>query len=426
MLDQPLSEFCSALRAQGGYLGFLHDPSSKTLKSSTPEFQHVADGLSSLPDFDQHEAAFMWLGPRSGALHSAFLHRLQRGPGAGGVRRRDYPTLGELATDGLRLSLGMGYKSALAGLWWGGGKGLIAMPASAENHRVEAYREYGRFLSELNGCYVAAEDVGTKPEDMAEVFKTTRFTTCIPAEVGGSGNPSPATARGVRMGIEALARHWGRDVAELTVAIQGLGEVGFRLAQDLNKAGCTLTVFDLEPDKVAAVLALSSKHKGATAETILTESVDVLSPCALGAILNPSTIAQLACRAVCGAANNQLQSTARDGLALQERGILYVPDFVVNRMGIVACADEQYGRLEPDPKTERHLGWGWEHAIAPLILRLLEESQRDGVSPVVWAEAEARRLGQEPHPCWPDRASAIASYTWGQMAARQFDPEGSD
>jgi glutamate dehydrogenase/leucine dehydrogenase len=257
---------------------------------------------------------------------------------------------------------------------------------------------------------------------MAEIFRTTRFTTCIPAAVGGSGNPSPATARGVRMGMEGIARHWGRELGSLSVAIQGLGEVGFRLAQELHQAGCALTVFDLEPEKVAAVLAMDPRHRASSADAILSEPVDLLSPCALGAVLNPSSIPGLRCRAICGAANNQLELTSRDSQALQQRGILYVPDFVVNRMGIVNCADEQYGRLDLDPKNERHLGWDWPHAIAPLVVRLLDESQRDGVSPVLWAEAEARRLSEALHPLWPGRAQAIAEFAWRQIQAGAFSP----
>lgn len=416
MLELSVSEF---LKGPGG-LGLLFDPSQGGLRSSRPEFDTLADTISALPDFDQHEALFFWRGPATGALHSVALHRVARGPGAGGVRRRAYETLGDLVTDGLRLSLGMGYKSALAGLWWGGGKGVIGVSGAEE--RAQVYREYGRFLTALNGCYVAAEDVGTKPDDMAEVFSNTRFATCIPPAVGGSGNPSPATARGVQMGIAALARHWGRELGELTVAIQGLGEVGLRLAHGLHEAGCALTVFDLEAEKVAAVLALDPRHRASSAEDILAEPVDVLSPCALGAILNPTTIPSLRCQAVCGAANNQLELTGRDSQALQERGILYVPDFIVNRMGIVNCADEQYGRLQPDPKNERHLGWDWPQAIAPLVLRLLEESQRDGTSPAVWAEAEARSLGRQEHPLWPGRARAIAEFTWQQMRDGTFQP----
>ena len=218
MLEQSLANFLQTLHDHGGYAGFLLDGPTGRLLSSHDCFQDLAQEVSRLPDFDQHEAMFFWRGPATGALHSAFLHRTRRGPGAGGVRRRAYSTLAEVVTDGLRLSLGMGYKSALAGLWWGGGKGVIGVPSGAISSSP-VYREYGQFLSALNGCYVAAEDVGTKPEDMADIFKETRFTTCIPAEVGGSGNPSGATARGVRMGIEALSHHWNRPLSELTIAV---------------------------------------------------------------------------------------------------------------------------------------------------------------------------------------------------------------
>ena len=152
-----------------------------------------------------------------------------------------------MINDGLRLAIGMGCKNALAGLWWGGGKGVIGCPDGSSHMREEVYREFGLFLSRLNGCYVTAEDVGTKPQDMATIFSTTRFTTCIPAEFGGSGNPSPATARGVFVGIEAALRSLGISSMEgVTVALQGLGEVGSRLAAQLHEAGVNLVVFDPE------------------------------------------------------------------------------------------------------------------------------------------------------------------------------------
>lgn len=414
MLERDLPYFLDALKEAGGTLGFLNRDGQ--LEASHPEFATLATQLQAHPDFDQHEALFYGRGPQTGQLLSVSLHRTKRGPGAGGVRRLPYSSLNSAVTDGMRLAIGMGYKNALAGLWWGGGKGVIGL-TGAEVDRHQLYTEFGQFISGLDGCYVTAEDVGTKPGDMATIYGASRFTTCIPDSLGGSGNPSGATARGVFMGIEALARHLGREMASLTVALQGLGEVGSRLAVQLDDAGCTLVVFDPDERRMETALALDSRHRPSSAEGILLEEAEIVSPCALGAILNPVSIPKLRCQAICGAANNQLAVSQRDSELLHQRGILYIPDFVVNRMGIVNCADEQYGRLEPDPKTERHLGWEWEQAIAPTVVRLLDSGAKLGRSPLSQAAAEAEARMEQFHPLWPGRAQAIAAQCWQRLRA---------
>lgn len=413
MLDLDLQTFTERLNKTRGYCA-LHRIEG-VFKAHNAEWNDLARVLTEHPDYDQHESVFFHRGPETGQLHGVFLHRTLRGPGAGGVRRRSYNSLGEMCSDGLRLAVGMGYKNASAGLWWGGGKGVIGLTGS-EVDRTQLYSEFGQFISELNGCYVTAEDVGTKPEDMAVIFQSTRFTTCIPHQLGGSGNPSPTTARGVFVAIQALARFWQRESLEgLKVAVQGLGEVGSRLATALHKAGADLVVFDPDPERMSAALALAPRHRASTSDSIHREEVDIFSPCALGAGLNPTTIPELQCRAVCGAANNQLAESGRDSALLHQRKILYIPDFIANRMGIVGCADEQYGRLTPDPGIERHLGWEWENAIGPLILRLLKESRDKSVSPLSSAQEDAERAMLIDHPIWPKRAQNIARATWEAM-----------
>lgn len=341
---------------------------------------------------------------------------MNRGPGAGGVRRRNYDSLESLLQDGLRLAIGMGMKNALAGLWWGGGKGVIGIPYEPTD-RETIYREFGLFLNTLRGCYVTAEDVGTKPEDMAYVFSRTRFTTCIPPRFGGSGNPSPATARGVYRGIEAVFRFLELPLGpDRTVAVQGLGEVGSRLARMLHQTGVRLKVYDPEQAKMDEILALDSRHSASTEEEILTEEVDLVSPCALGAVLTPDIIPAMRCKAICGAANNQLQLEERDAAHLHRRRIHYVPDFVVNRMGIVNCADEQYGQLDPDPVIERHLHWEWKHAIGPLVLDLLKRSEQTGEPPLTEAAKRAKVQMKKPHPLWPGRAAQLARAAWNDLA----------
>jgi glutamate dehydrogenase (NAD(P)+) len=185
---------------------------------------------------------FVQVAPETGVLQAAFVHRTCRGQGAGGVRFWRYATVGDFLRDGLRLARGMTLKNALAGLWWGGGKGVMAKGtgtsegASADRRRI--YEEYGDFITSIQGCYVTAEDVGTSVEDMAAVFSRTRFTTCIPPALGGSGNPSVPTARGVVRGMEAALAHLGLGTLEgKTVAVQGLGHVGEPLVRFLLEKG---------------------------------------------------------------------------------------------------------------------------------------------------------------------------------------------
>lgn len=410
MLDLSLVQLSDQLSSKKEALAFLNEGGA--FRASDADFDELAINISQLPDFQNHQAVFLKRGAESGELFAVFLHRTERGPGAGGVRRKDYSSLGELLSDGLRLALGMGYKNSLAGLWWGGGKGVIGITGVCQDKEL-IFREYGQFISSLNGCYVTAEDVGTKPEDMATIFSQTRYVTCIPPQLGGSGNPSPATAKGVFVAIEATFRHLGlTDWEERRIAIQGLGEVGFRLAELLHERGASLLVFDPDQSKMDKVLALDGRHQASTQEHILTEEVELLAPCALGAVLNPDSIPTLRCGAVCGAANNQLASSRRDAEALHERGILYIPDFVANRMGIVNCADEQYGRLAPDPAIERHMSWDWEHAIGPVVLELLRRSKSTGKAPLFEAAKRAEELMTKPHPIWPGRIQTIMTQVW--------------
>ncbi|MCA9777057.1 MAG: Glu/Leu/Phe/Val dehydrogenase [Candidatus Eremiobacteraeota bacterium] len=382
------------------------------LKASLSEFQWLADKLEEYPDQLQHEGLFLEIGRRSGLLMGAFLHWTFRGPGAGGVRLWPYQDLSDYLTDGLRLAVGMGRKNALAGLWWGGGKGVICRPEDAPfqnpQWRKEVYQDYGDFVSSIDGCYVTAEDAGTTPPDMAEVFSRTRFTTCIPAEFGGSGNPSGPTAVGVLRALQALAEHLGYEsLRGLTVAIQGAGQVGGRLANHLLEEGVgRLVMSDLDRERIPEGVDYLEPDK------ILAAEVDLLSPCALGAVLNAETIPQIRAQGICGAANNQLQDPVQDSEALHQRGIIYVPDYVANRMGIVNCADEQSGRLEDDPRVQRHLSLDWPEGVYQTVRRILRRSSDGRRSP----ESEAVRLADEAarqhHPLWGHRPNQIARAVW--------------
>jgi glutamate dehydrogenase/leucine dehydrogenase len=425
-------EFCRFLASQGIRRFFLiPDESSGGVRASHAALEPLARFVGNDErDFDLHEGVFMQVAPETGVLQGAFVHRTCRGQGAGGLRFWRYDTMEDLLRDGLRLARGMTYKSALAGLWWGGGKGVMAEgtgrdPGSGEVRR-RIYEEYGEFVTSLKGCYVTAEDVGTSVGDMAAVFSRTRFTSCIPGSLGGSGNPSVPTARGIVHGMEAALEHLGQGgLAGKSVAIQGLGHVGEPLVAFLRDKGVSRIVgSDIDPSREEAIrrgfpdLDVDVRIVARGDCSIFSESVDILSPCATGAVLRPDTIPTIAARVVCGAANNQLQDPLSDDLLLQENGILYMPDFLVNRMGIVTCADEAFGYVDPDPAIERHLGDDWEDSIYNLSLRVLKEAEASGSTParVALELAEVRSLVH--HPIWGHRgAQIIGSLARGDWAA---------
>lgn len=414
-------ELARVLRAAGiRRFWFVTDPATGRVTSSHRLLDSIATFLErERRDFMGHEGLFFQITRRHGVLQGAFIHRTNRGQAAGGVRHWEYPRFEDFLRDGLRLAVGMTRKNALAGLWWGGGKGVMARNPDIDlrdrEARASIYREYGELISSLRGVYVTAEDVGTNVADMAEVFTRTRFVTCIPPALGGSGNPSAPTARGVVCGMEAALVACGAgDLRGKTVAVQGLGNVGSALVGFLLERGVKRVIAaDVSAE---AVQRLTAAHPGADIEaqavppgdtTIVEADCDVFAPCATGAILNARTIPRLRTRIVCGAANNQLEDPAQDDRRLVERGITYVPDFLVNRMGIVTCADEQAGYVTPDPLIERHLSRDWESSIHKTTLAVLATARESGVAPGQVAIAMADRLADLPHPLYGHRGRAI-------------------
>lgn len=413
----------------------VRNPESGVLEASNPELTGFARAVTAnTRDYAEHEGIFLEVGTDTRALLGAFIHRTVRGQAAGGLRHWPYATLGDYLDDGLRLSQGMGRKNALAGLWWGGGKGVIARApgASYRNpaYRRTLYREYGRFVSSLSGAYVTAEDVGTSAEDMAAIFETTRFTTCIPSEFGGSGNPSGATAKGVVSAMEGALEYLDRgSLAGKTIAVQGLGHVATALIGELLARDVARIVASDISD--TALGAAAARFAGAPVElrpatpqdtSILAEPCDILAPCALGGILDAETIPTISASVVCGAANNQLLDGERDAKRLLARGIVYVPDFVANRMGIVNCANEQYGRLPADPAIERHFDPSWEDSVFRVTARVLERSRAEGVTPSAAANALADELGRIAHPIWGHRTrliiDSLVSNRWAQGSSQ--------
>ena len=270
------------------------------------------------------------------------IHDSRLGPALGGCRFIEYDTEDAALVDALRLARGMTYKAALAGLAHGGGKSVIIRPKQRFD-RVALFRAFGRFVEDLRGHYITAEDSGTGLEDMEIIHAQTKHVTGIDPSHGGSGDPSPFTALGVRRGIEACVKFkLGKDdIKGIHVAVQGVGHVGYYLCKELHAAGAKLTVADV--DKLKSERA--QREFGASVVEIADVAkvhCDVFAPCALGAGLNDDTIPHLQERIVAGAANNQLDEP-RNGDDLHARGILYAPDYAINAGGLVNVAQEVKG-----------------------------------------------------------------------------------
>ena len=291
----------------------------------------------SSPAFDDHEQVIFFYDRASGLKTIVALHDTTLGPAVGGCRMWPYASEAEALTDVLRLSRGMTFKAAMAELPYGGGKTVI-IGDSRKDKSEALFRALGRAIDSLGGRYYTGEDVGTSPTDMDWAGEETDYV--LGCNKGGSGDPSPVTARGVWLGVRAAVGHkLGRsDLAGVRVAVQGLGHVGYNLARLLAQDGARLIVADLEGARVERA-AEEFGAKPVEVDAILSAECDVLAPCALGGIINDPTIPKLACAIVAGAANNQLLED-RHGTALHARGILYAPDYVINAGGLINIAQE--------------------------------------------------------------------------------------
>lgn len=284
-----------------------------------------------------HEQVNFFHDAATGLRAIVAVHSTALGPGIGGVRIRDYGDDAEALTDVLRLSEAMSYKAACAGLNYGGAKAVVMGPFPGD--RAAGMHALAGFVERVGGRYVATEDMGMNESDIALLNDRTRFAVGRSLADGGSGDPSPYTAQGVIVGMRAGLRAAGRsdDFQGLTAAVQGCGNVGFGVIERLIAGGARVIASDINP-----AAAERAKQAGATIvdnDVILEQSVDVLAPCGIGAILNESTIPALDCGVIAGAANNQL-ATAADGQRLADRGIVYTPDFVLNAGGLINVSDE--------------------------------------------------------------------------------------
>ncbi len=308
------------------------------------------------------------------------IHSTRLGPAIGGTRFWNYQNEDEAINDVLRLSRGMTYKNALAGIPFGGGKSIIIRNAGSID-REAIFRTHGRFVDTFGGRYITAEDVGTSPADMEYVRKETQYVAGL---MSGSGDPSPVTARGVFRAMQAAAKYrWGSDtLAGRTVALQGCGNVGYHLASYLHEAGARLIVSDIDAQKVERVVTEFAALAVAP-EEIYDVDADVFAPCGLGGVINDQTIGRLRVEIVAGAANNQLLD-ARHGDALAAREILYAPDYAANAGGVInGCRDL--------------LGWESAQALTKVdhiydtLLNIFQLAHREGIT----TDKAADRLAEQ-------------------------------
>ncbi len=328
--------------------------------------------------------------PQSGLRGMIVLHSTLLGPAAGGCRVWRYDSERDAARDALRLAEGMSYKNALAGLPLGGGKAVICQPAG-QFDRSALFRAFGRAVAALGGRYVTAEDVGTSVGDMLQVAETTGHVAGLPARPGmPGGDPSPWTALGVFRAMEvAVQRRLGTDLRGATVAVQGLGHVGFALCDLLYQAGARLIV--AEPRKAVAAKAVALfGAEVTTSSRLLAAPADVFAPCALGGVIDKAAVRRLHAKIVCGAANNQL-ATPQQGLDLAARNVLYAPDYLVNAGGIINVAAEYLGWSEAEARQR-------VEGIGPRLAEVLDLAEANRMAPNEAADTLARSLMADKRP----------------------------
>ncbi len=344
------------------------------------------------PDFDDHEMVHVVRDRASGLTAIIAVHSAHLGPGAGGTRFWHYPDPKDGLRDALRLSRGMSYKNAMAGLPMGGGKAVI-LADEARTKTSEMLAAFGDAVEGLGGRYVTAEDVGISEADMVAVSKRTAHVSGLPVAGEGSagGDPGPFTSYGIYLGIKAAVQHRLKtdDMTGVHVAVQGTGSVGGGVARLLAKDGARLTLADIHTDGVKA-LAEELGAEVVAPDAILTTQCDVLSPNALGAILDDKTIAALNTKIVAGGANNQLARAGHGGV-LFDRGILYAPDYVINAGGIISVATEYLARRDGKQASVGDVNALIEKIPARLA-QIWQASEADGTSPDVVADRMAQEL----------------------------------
>ena len=352
-----------------------------------------------------HEQVVLVADRPSGLRAIIAVHSTVLGPSLGGIRFWRYPSEHDALVDALRLSQAMSLKASAAGLHQGGGKAVVLWDSPDAPRSEALLRAMGRAIDELGGRYIAAEDVGATPRDMQVIAAETPWVTGTEGP-GGSGDPSPMTAYGVLKAMETVLEELDRDptLAGKRIVVDGVGHVGSHVARLVAEAGARVTVADVNAERVD-VLVREIGVDAVPAERALEAPCDVLAPCALGGVLNKTTIPRLQCRAVCGAANNQL-ADATDDDALAARGILYTPDFVVNAGGIINLAEEfaGYDRERARARTAQ---------IADTVRRVFDLARTERVPPGRAAEQLARRRIAEAGAGHRFRPGDAAAWTNG-------------
>ncbi|MEM7443603.1 MAG: Glu/Leu/Phe/Val dehydrogenase dimerization domain-containing protein [Pseudomonadota bacterium] len=334
-------------------------------------------------DFDNHEQVIHCGDSETGLRTIIAIHDTGRGPSLGGCRMWNYPSERAALRDVLRLSRGMTYKAAIADLKLGGGKSVIIGDSRRDKSKA-LMRAMGRAVEQLGGRYIVAEDVGTTADDMVEISTETDHVSGLPEAMGGTGDPSPATALGVFYGMLAAAEHagWREGLANRTVAIQGLGNVGTHLCRYLLEAGARLIVSDI--DQAAVDRAVS--EFGAIAvgsDDIHAVDADIYAPCALGGTINDQTVTELKAKVVAGSANNPL-ARPEHGVVLRQRGIVYAPDYVINAGGLITVAEATLGH-DTDETTRKI------ENIRDITRRILEQADALDIATSAAADLLAER-----------------------------------
>lgn len=394
---------------------------------SHPKIMHnIRAFLELSQDFSNHEGIFIGREKGLDSLFWAFVHDTRRGLAQGGLRFHHYQSLADVLVDGLRLSQGMTRKNALAGLKWGGGKGIMTLPERFSHpsqfaqgpDRQRYFEAYGRFVASLGGIYYTAEDVGTNTPDMASIQSQNRFTTCIPESHGGSGNPSSFTARGV---LRAMQAAWQSLTGQeqlygVKIAVQGTGNVGSPLIRYLDDLGAEIWVSDINQNALEVLKKERPRlHIIDQPDAIFDLDVDIFAPCAIGAVVNVETIPRLKVRLICGAANNILKEPESDAELLHKKGIGMVPDFVCNRMGIVNCADEWQGYLAEDVRLAAE-------QVFPDTLRIFKYARTRNTTSTQAAIDLADMAASELHPMLGHRGRRIMDHLV-HSRWQQFTPE---
>ena len=338
------------------------------------------------PAFDNHERVLFCRDEPSGLCAIIAIHSTALGPAAGGTRLWSYASDDDALHDVLRLSQGMSYKNAMAGLKFGGGKAVIMKTPDFDGSDA-LFECFGEFVDTLGGDYITAEDVGMSEEIMSTIARKTRHVAGLPMQTGkAGGDPSPKTAYGICCGIRSAvkAELGGEDLQGVRVAIQGVGNVGYHLCRLLHAAGATLLVSDLDDVRVDRVCSEFGAERVSSAE-ILYADADVLAPCALGAILHEESIPRIRARIIAGGANNQLRSP-EDGQRLADAGILYAPDYVINAGGVISVTCEYLGEVDEAGVTDLVA------QIGPRLAGIFEEAARTGEPTNVIADRLARKI----------------------------------